>query len=73
MTTTDVDEALLLADRVLPVRGDEDGAVAEVAIPMRRPRTPASLPRDPAAGPLRRALAGALVPIRSGGDPPRAA
>lgn len=59
MVTHDIDEAVLLADRVIAVGGQPLGVRADIAIPLPKPRTP-TLRHAPELGALVRTIEAAL-------------
>jgi nitrate/nitrite transport system ATP-binding protein len=62
LITNSVDEAVLLADRIVPMtRGPRATLLAPIAVGLPRPRTAALLARDPRASHVRAAIVGALT------------
>jgi len=59
LVTHDIDEAVLLADRVVVLGGRPLGVVADIAVPLSRPRT-AGLRHDPRVAALIQQIEGAL-------------
>ncbi len=70
MVTNDIDEAILLADRICPIVREGGGLLAEsIPVPLKRPRTMNHLSLDPDYQRLRKSVTGCLSRDRALGSP----